>query len=51
MGMQTFLFKNAKLRIEKKKKKKKKLTLIFQYFGSVWKGQTNIFFFFLRPYG
>ena len=26
-------------------KKKKKLTLIFQYFGSVGKGQTNICFF------
>ena len=36
------------LEILKKKKKKKKLTLIFQYFGSVRKGQTNIFFF-LRP--
>ena len=36
----TFLFKNAKLRI---KKKKKKLTLIFQYFGSVRKGQTSFF--------
>ena len=38
----TFLFKNAKFRI--KKKKKKRLTLIFQNFGLVGKGQTNIFF-------
>ena len=40
----TFLFQNTKLSI--KKKKKKKPTLIFPYFGSVGKGQTNIFFFF-----
>ena len=37
-----FLFKNGKLRI-----KKKKATLTFRYFGSVGKGQANIFFF--RP--
>ena len=29
--------------------KTNKPTLIFQYFGSVGKGQTNIFFFFFRP--
>ena len=32
---------------KKKKKKKKKMTLSFQYFGSVRKGQTNTFF---KPY-
>ena len=36
-----FLFQNARLRIEKKTT----LTLIVQYFRSVRKGQTNIFFF------
>ena len=30
----------------KNKNKKKKPTLVFRYFGSVGKGQTNIFFFF-----
>ena len=39
----TFLFKNTKLSI-KKWERKKKLTLIFRYFGSVGKGQTNILF-------
>ena len=39
-----FVLKNVKLRI-KKEKEKKKPTLIFRYFGSVGKGQTNIFFF------
>ena len=34
---------------KKKKKKKKKMTFIFQNFGLVGKGQTNIFFFFFRP--
>ena len=48
----TFLFENTKLRIEKKKKNS---TLIFWYFESVGKGQTDIFFFFFfffffRPY-
>ena len=44
----TVLFKDAKLNIKKKKKKrKKKATQVFQNFGSVGKGQTNIFF---RPY-
>ena len=42
------LFKNAELRIGKQNKtkqnKKKMPTLILQYFGSVGKGQTNIFF-------
>ena len=48
---QHFCLKNTKLSIKKKKKKKKekekkkKPTLIFQYFGSVGKGQTNIFIF------
>ena len=47
----TFLFKKYKIEYQKKKKKKekekkkKKPTLIFQYFGSVGKGQTNIFIF------
>ena len=36
----TILFENAKLNI---KKKKKKATQVFQNFGSVGKGQTNIF--------
>ena len=40
----TILFKNAKLNI-KKKKKKKKATQVFLNFGSLGKGQTNIFFF------
>ena len=34
------------MQIEYQKKKKKKVTQVFQNFGSVGKGQTNIFSFF-----
>ena len=47
----TILFKNAKLNIKKQKnktKQKKNATQVFQNFGSVGKGQTNIFFFFFK---
>ena len=37
--------KNAKLNIKKKKKKKKSRPFFPKFFGSVGKGQRNIFFF------
>ena len=40
-----FCLKMQNWESKKKKEKKKKLTLTFQYFGSVGKEQTNIFFF------
>ena len=54
MHFENYYFNNfvSKCKIEyqkKKKKKKKKATEVFQNFGSVGKGQTNIFFFFFRP--
>ena len=42
-------FEHFCLKIQNEVSKKKKPTLVFQYFGSVGKGLTNIFSFFFRP--